>query len=209
MAVVRGGGWSDRFGQVGHGTPLAYWQIGQANWCYGNTAVSRLQTAIQEKHTVPLFLPAELVPTGKVDMATSTFSTSLVHGTSASLMLAERPGGYHSAPHTHPCEQLNLLQRGQLDVFCEGRAYHLEPGDVLRIPPDAVHWSWNRGQEPCVLVEVHAPGLQHDPLIADFAVGLFDEDEHAISAGRPINVFVDLPPEEVARIEALQPQTIA
>ena len=153
-----------------------------------------------------LYRSAADVPVGTVDMKNTSFSTSLVYGRSASLMVAERPAGYHSRPHTHPCEQLNLLQAGELHVYCEERAYVLRPGDVLRIPPDAVHWSWNRAEEPCVLVEIHSPGLQSDPLIADVAVPLFAEDEDAEPAGQPVNVFVEMSPEEIARIEALEPE---
>jgi mannose-6-phosphate isomerase-like protein (cupin superfamily) len=145
------------------------------------------------------------VPVGTVDMGTTSFSTTLIHGTSASLMVAERPAGYHSRPHVHDCEQLNLLQDGELHVYCDGRVYHLRPGDVLRIPPNAVHWSWNRGDAPCTLIEVHAPGLQSDPEVAPIAVGLFDEGEDPEPAGRPVNADVALGADEIARIEALDP----
>jgi mannose-6-phosphate isomerase-like protein (cupin superfamily) len=156
-----------------------------------------------------LYCAAADVPVGTVDMTTTSFSTTLVHGASASLMVAQRPPGYHSRPHIHPCEQLNLLRSGRLHVFCAGEAYVLDPGDVLRIPPDAVHWSWNRGHEPCVLIEVHAPGLQSDPLTRDFAMGLFADGETGEPTDAPTNVFVDLPAGEVERIEALEARHVA
>jgi mannose-6-phosphate isomerase-like protein (cupin superfamily) len=156
-----------------------------------------------------LFRSAAEMPVGTVDMGTSAFTTTLVHGTAASLMLAERPAGYHSQPHRHDCEQLNLLQFGELHVYCDERAYLLQPGDVMRIPAGAVHWSWNRTDEPCVLVEVHAPGLQGDPEIAPIAVGLFDEAEPGVEGGGAVNVDVALPEEIVRRVEAQRPHVAA
>lgn len=152
-----------------------------------------------------LYRTSAEIPAAPFDMETASFTTSLVHGRQASLMLAERPPGYHSRPHRHDCEQLNLLQRGVLHVYCAARAFVLRPGDALRIPPNAVHWSWNRADSSCVLIEVHAPGLQDDPQTRSFAVALFDEGEDEEPAGRPANVFVDLDPEDIRRIEALPP----
>jgi mannose-6-phosphate isomerase-like protein (cupin superfamily) len=156
-----------------------------------------------------LFRSAAELPVGIVDMGTSTFTTTLVHGSAASLMVAERPVGYHSGPHRHDCEQLNLLQAGELHVYCDALAYLLRPGDVLRIPAGAVHWSWNRADEPCVLVEVHAPGLQGDPEIAPIAVGLFDDAEDRVQVGTAVNVDVTLPVELVRRVEAQRPHVAA
>lgn len=158
---------------------------------------------------MPLYRASAEIPAGSFDMETTSFTTTLVYGRLASLMLAERPAGYHSRPHHHDCEQLNVLQAGELHVYCGGRAFGLSPGDALRIPPNVVHWSWNRADQPCVLIEVHAPGLQDDPQTRSFAVSLFDDGEDEEPAGRPANVFTDLAPEEIARIEALTPQPAA
>src|SRR4051812_48980265 len=145
-----------------------------------------------------LFHRGEDLPVGRVDMGGTAFTTRVVHGHRASLMVAERPAGYHSRPHSHDCEQLNLLQSGALHVYCDERAYVLTAGDVLRIPAGAVHWSWNRADEPCVLIEVHAPGLHRDPAIAPLAVGLFGPGEDAAGAG-PANEDVALPAAAIER----------
>jgi mannose-6-phosphate isomerase-like protein (cupin superfamily) len=130
------------------------------------------------------------VPERTADMGNTAFTTKAVFGNSSSLMIATRPAGYHSLPHVHDSEQLNLLQSGELWVFVEDRAIHLEAGDFLRIPAAARHWSWNRADEPCTLVEVHTPGLQADPLIAEFAVGLHDPEETPKFLGEPVNEFL-------------------
>jgi mannose-6-phosphate isomerase-like protein (cupin superfamily) len=146
-----------------------------------------------------LFVAAADVPVHTVDMGTTSFETRLVYGTNGSLMVAWRPSGYHSSPHVHDCEQLNHLQEGELWVFIEQRAFHLRAGDFLRVPPGLVHWSWNRGEGPCTLIEVHCPGLQADPKMSSAAVGLFDAGEPATTTGSPFNDFVEFDAEPAER----------
>ena len=137
-----------------------------------------------------LHAPSESVRVQTATFGSSSLSTQAVFGAQASLMVATRPGGYHSAPHFHDCEQLNLLQAGEIWVFVEDEAYHLRPGDFLRIPPGAVHWAWNRSTEACSLIEVHAPGLQNDPTVAEVAVGLLREGESVTTGAEPTNILV-------------------
>jgi mannose-6-phosphate isomerase-like protein (cupin superfamily) len=137
-----------------------------------------------------LHVTAGDVPEEQARVADMTLTTTAVYGNAASLMIATRPPGYHSKPHTHDCEQLNWLQAGEMWVFIEERAFGLRAGDVLRVPSGAVHWAWNKSQAPCTMVEVHAPGMQHDPTVAGFAVGLFDEQETPALTGSPANRFL-------------------
>lgn len=124
------------------------------------------------------------------DMGNTSFTTKAVFGSSSSLMIATRPAGYHSRPHKHDCEQLNWLRDGDLWVFVEDRAFHLEAGDFMRIPAGKIHWSWNKSAESCTLLEVHTPGLQDDPLIKGFAVGLREPGEIPEFLGSPVNEFL-------------------
>lgn len=132
----------------------------------------------------------ESVPEDVADMGSASFRTKAVYGRGSSLMIATRPAGYHSLPHTHDCEQLNWLQSGELWVFVENRAFHMRTGDFLRIPAGEIHWSWNKFGEPCTLVEVHTPGMHHDGLISGFAVGLFEDDERGEFLGSPVTEFL-------------------
>lgn len=136
---------------------------------------------------MPLHVPGDQVHEEVAAMGTTSFKTKAVYGNSASLMIATRPAGYHSRPHRHACEQLNLLRAGEVWVFIEERAFLLKAGDFLRIPAGAVHWAWNKSGAPCEMVEVHSPGLQHDPTVSEFAVGLFDEQETPEPQGTPVN----------------------
>lgn len=124
------------------------------------------------------------------DMGNTSFMTKAVYGNSSSLMIATRPAGYHSVPHSHDCEQLNWLQVGELWVFIVDRAVHLTAGDFLRIPAGDLHWSWNKAESPCTLLEVHTPGLQDDPLIKDYAVGLHEAGETPDFLGSPVSEFL-------------------
>jgi quercetin dioxygenase-like cupin family protein len=137
-----------------------------------------------------LYASDESVPEDIVDMGNTRFSTKVIFGNNASFMMATRPAGYHSRPHTHDAEQLNLLQSGELWIFIEDEAVRLRAGDYLRIPPNAIHWSWNRSDQSCVLLEVHSPGLQDDPIVSSFAVGLFGPDEERDYLGSPANTFL-------------------
>lgn len=130
------------------------------------------------------------VPEQTADMGNTAFTTKAVYGNASSLMIATRPAGYHSRPHFHDCEQLNWLSAGELWVFLGERAFHLRAGDFLRIPAGEPHWSWNKSDQPCTLVEVHTPGLQDDPLIKRFAVGLHDDGETPERLGSPVNTFL-------------------
>lgn len=100
--------------------------------------------------------------------------TKQVLGQNCSFTVASRSPGYHSEPHTHDCEQLNYVQRGEIWVFVDQAAFHLAPGDFLRVPPGAVHWAWNRSESDCELIEMHTPGLVLDGIDAP---RLVDEGE--------------------------------
>jgi mannose-6-phosphate isomerase-like protein (cupin superfamily) len=82
-----------------------------------------------------LFAQCESVPEDTFDMGDTSFRTKVVYGGSSSVMIATRPAGYHSRPHTHDCEQLNWVRDGELWVFIGDRAFHLYSGDSTRAGP--------------------------------------------------------------------------
>jgi uncharacterized RmlC-like cupin family protein len=118
-------------------------------------------------------------------------STQMVYGVGGSLLWAERPAGYHSTPHIHASEQLNWVIDGELWFFVEARGFVARRGDFFRIPEMLVHWAWNRSEQPCQVVEAHFPGMQHDPMMGDSPVALFDETETARVSGSPVVIQVD------------------
>ena len=141
----------------------------------------------------------EDLPIGKFPMGNTAFDTTIVYGDNCSIMMAERPAGYHSRPHVHDCEQINLVMEGELIIFIDEQGVLMKKGDYNRIPANAMHWSWNKSDKPIVLLEVHSPGLQSDPKCAEYAYPLFDEGEDKNLLGNPINIF----PEDSEEVEAL------
>ncbi|MPM45658.1 hypothetical protein SDC9_92348 [bioreactor metagenome] len=49
--------------------------------------------------------------------------------------------GRDSKAHQHIHEQIVITIRGTMDMTIEDRVYHLEPGDFIAIPPDAMHYT--------------------------------------------------------------------
>ena len=117
-----------------------------------------------------VLVPAEHLTSGSI-------GARIAHGVEMSLLVAERRPGYHSKPHAHDAEQLNYVLAGELWVFVEDTVFHARVGDVFRIPRNAVHWSWVRGEVPCVLLEAHAPPLIGDPGVGDTARALLAASE--------------------------------
>ena len=100
-----------------------------------------------------------------------------VYGTEAAFAISLRKSGYHSYPHIHDFEQLNYIQEGEMWFFILDKPYLVKKGDFLRIPRNAIHWSWVKTAEPCLCYEVFCPPPARRADRANDAVGLFDEGE--------------------------------
>lgn len=147
---------------------------------------------------------SEVVMRKKEGLSVVPLFSEMTYGTNASLMYASRPEGYHSNPHIHDCEQLNWIQEGSIWIFIQREgdkydAYHAEPGDYLRIPPNRIHWAWNKGPGNCVQVEVHCPGLQAD--WTGIASPMFEEGESTATSGSPVNLMTQVPAEVITEVE--------
>ena len=115
---------------------------------------------------------------------TGSLTSQFVYAESLNFMIARRGAGYHSRPHVHDCEQMNLLVEGRLWIFVEDRAYQLSSGDFFRVPRGARHWAYNDAED-CLLVEAHAPLL--DPGSKEHAVALLPK---GTSVKAVCNLFV-------------------
>jgi len=67
------------------------------------------------------------------------------------------PGSPRVAPHSHPFDQLSFIFEGTLIFEIDGEQIEAGPGTVLRIPPDAMHTAWPKGDEVVLNVDVFAP----------------------------------------------------
>ena len=146
-----------------------------------------------------LYRSADKVPYGQVPMQVHAgkLETQQVFGLESSLMYARRSAGYHSVPHQHDCEQLNLCIDGHMWIFVDEEGWELGAGDFLRVPRGAVHWAWNRRDTEAVLVEVHAPGL--DVLPVEEVAHLLAEGERSEEIEAVPNRF--LPELDVFEVE--------
>jgi quercetin dioxygenase-like cupin family protein len=124
-----------------------------------------------------LFVSESDLVTGSaaVGLHSGSMKTLFIYGNEANMMIATRSPGYHSKPHKHTPEQLNYVLEGELWIFIEDEGWHLKKGDFLRIPGNALHWAWNRGDVACTMAQVHAPVLNPDQRRG--ALGLFAENE--------------------------------
>lgn len=115
-------------------------------------------------------------------------STKVVHGDECSIVIATREAGYHSRPHYHESEQLNYVVEGEMWVFVEEEAFVARAGDFFRIPAGAVHWAFNRSEEPVTSFQVHAPPLEPQ---REAARGLYAEGEEPAPRGESRNIAVE------------------
>lgn len=141
-----------------------------------------------------------------VDMAPSgahlkggALMAQMVFGLETSIMFAERETGYHSTPHYHDSEQLNYVLDGSIWLFIGEDGVLAQKGDIVRIPRNAIHWSWVREPGGCILLETHTPPLIGDEKMKNGAVSLLsaDEDQDAVIAVE--NIFTT--PDNVDDIE--------
>ncbi|HTH96453.1 MAG TPA: cupin domain-containing protein [Stellaceae bacterium] len=104
---------------------------------------------------------------------------TLVYGQDSALAISLRNGGYHSSPHIHDYEQINYIQEGEMWFFVHDKGYHVKKGDFLRIPRNAIHWSWVKTEEPCLCHEVFCPPPPQTKRKASDAAGtaLLDDGE--------------------------------
>ena len=150
-----------------------------------------------------LYIPADKVNLSELSLNDgATLKALIVGGAELSLMVADRPPGYHSIPHTHPAEQLNYVLEGQLWVFVEDEGFQVARGDFFRIPRDAVHWSWVAGEQTARIIEAHSPGLAEDPLWHGSAT-CFDWKSESGTIGRTAaNHFPQGLNDHVSKVEA-------
>jgi quercetin dioxygenase-like cupin family protein len=116
----------------------------------------------------------------------------MIFGSDTSFMLATRDPGYHTKPHLHDAEQINYIVAGELWIFVEENGYRCVKGDLMRIPRNKVHWAWNRGSGPCVMLESHTPPLIGDEQLRRAATPMLGPDEDAELVQGVRNIHVDI-----------------
>jgi mannose-6-phosphate isomerase-like protein (cupin superfamily) len=69
-----------------------------------------------------------------------------------------QPGKSPHAPHTHPEEEVMIIESGNGEIFCDGKTTKIGPGSVMYTTPNAAHGITNTGAEPIVFYYVKWEG---------------------------------------------------
>jgi len=64
------------------------------------------------------------------------------------------PGKSPHAPHTHPEEEVMVIESGHGEILCDGKTTKIGPGSVMYTTPNAPHGITNTGSEPIVFYYV-------------------------------------------------------
>ncbi len=69
-----------------------------------------------------------------------------------------QPGKSPHAPHTHPEEEVMIIESGHGEILCDGKSTKIGPGSVMYTTPNAQHGITNTGDEPIVFYYVKWEG---------------------------------------------------
>jgi mannose-6-phosphate isomerase-like protein (cupin superfamily) len=64
------------------------------------------------------------------------------------------PGKTPHAPHTHPEEEVMIIESGHGEIFCDGKTTKVGPGSVMYTTPNAPHGITNTGDGQLVFYYV-------------------------------------------------------
>lgn len=122
----------------------------------------------------------------------------MAYGADTGLMIASRDLGYHSRPHVHDSEQFNYIMKGEIWFFIGEEGFRCRKGDIVRVPRNAVHWTWVRADEGCTMLETHTPSLTGDPELQGGHLLVGTEEDVELTPG-VTNIYVDY--EQAGEIE--------
>lgn len=95
-----------------------------------------------------------------------------VFGETVAITLVTIDKGASTPRHSHPDEQLMIMNTGRGRLFVEDREHDLGPGDIIVIPSHLEHHL--EALEPATWTEVHGPGFHNNP---NFAKQILQEIE--------------------------------
>lgn len=124
--------------------------IGLAGMALGASALAVAQGGVEEPLGPAVFnwtaMRATRTPTGEVrsvvQRPTATLTELEMHVTTLNPGVASHP------PHTHPNEELVLIDEGTVEVLSAGRWRRIGPGSIVFNASNAPHALRNVGKEP-------------------------------------------------------------
>lgn len=84
-----------------------------------------------------------------------SFARQVIHGDSMTVARVYLRKGYTVPEHSHPNEQISMMEQGRLRFVLAGEPVIVKPGDVLRIPPNVPHSA--EALEDSVAVDLFSP----------------------------------------------------
>lgn len=87
-----------------------------------------------------------------------TIARQVIHGESLTVARIFIKKGGIVPTHSHPNEQLSMLQEGELRFVLDGREVIVGPGEALRIPPQLPHSV--EALEDSLAVDVFSPARE-------------------------------------------------
>ncbi|MCP3916491.1 MAG: cupin domain-containing protein [bacterium] len=107
----------------------------------------------------------EELPTGKHEWFARPPLTASEH---LLLVRVTMPPGQAHRFHRHPYfEEALYFLAGRAEQWVEGERRVLGPGDVVHVPTDVVHGTYNVFDEPCVFLAMLASPAFEEPLTVD------------------------------------------
>ncbi len=95
-------------------------------------------------------------------------NSHLVSGSNVMLSFLTMKAGSVFELHSHPEEQIMVVLEGYCDEIIEDKIYRVEPGDVIRLPPNVRHGAFLR-EVDCKAIDVFSPAR------ADYAARFRDQ----------------------------------
>jgi gluconolactonase len=83
-------------------------------------------------------------------------NSHLVRGSNVMISFLTMKAGSVFELHAHPEEQIMIVIEGYCDEMIEDKLYRVEPGDVLRLPPNVRHGALLRDVD-CKAIDIFSP----------------------------------------------------
>jgi mannose-6-phosphate isomerase-like protein (cupin superfamily) len=125
-----------------------------AAWSYREVAFARTQARAVISGTINLdgvdmaAFADKGEPVGKIGIYVSGDTPASEKFVTGRFLL--EPGKSPHAPHTHPEEEVMIVESGHGEIFCDGKTTKVGPGSVMYTAPNAAHGITNTGSEPIV-----------------------------------------------------------
>ncbi len=84
-----------------------------------------------------------------------TFARQVIHGESLTVARVYLKKGCVVPEHKHHNEQLSMMEQGRLRFLVDGREQVVSAGEMLRIPPHALHSA--EALDDCIAIDVFSP----------------------------------------------------